>query len=163
MSSVVELVAEFVPLNRRRLSGHPPLTVLELQRWSELRELLAWELGHQPPVRDGVERPLRVPSHLKVTYGEAGENAATLKNLSEGGLFIQTPTPLSPGTPLQLQIDPGDGSPPLDLQAVVVWQRDIANLDGPAGFGVEFRDLEADVLPGLVRLIERALKEAAQG
>jgi len=162
LSRVAELVAEFVPLNRRRLSGNPPLSVLDLQRWSELRDLLAWEFGHQPPVRDGVERPLRVPSHLKVTYGDAGENAATLKNLSEGGLFIQTPTPLSPGTPLQLQIDPGDGSPPLDLRAVVVWQRDMPNRDGPAGFGVEFRDLEADVLPGLVRLIERELEGAAQ-
>lgn len=131
----------------------------ELQRWSELREQLAWEFGRRPPVRDGVERPLRVPSHLKVSYGES---AATLRNVSEGGLFVETSSPLSPGTPLRLQIEPGDGSPPLELDAVVIWRRELANRDGPAGFGVEFRNLEADVLPALVRLIERALAEAAR-
>lgn len=160
MSHVAELVAEFVPLNRRRTAGNPPLSVLELQRWSELRDELSWELGHRPPLRGGVDRPLRVPSQLKVTYGAHGENAATARNLSEGGLFVETETLLSPGTPVVLRIDPGDGSPPLDLEGIVVWQRDLSNRDGPAGFGVAFRRVEPDVLPGLVRLVERALREA---
>ena len=47
---IAELVTEFVPLNRRRIHGDPPLSVLELERWSELRDQLAYEFGHAPPV-----------------------------------------------------------------------------------------------------------------
>jgi uncharacterized protein (TIGR02266 family) len=154
-----EWVAEFVPLNRRRLSGNPPLSVAELRRWGELRELLSWELGLAPPASVGAERPLRVPSHLKLHYGNLDEKTGILSNVSEGGFFIESERPLRPGTPLQLSVDPGDGAAPLDLQAVVVWDRNVAGEEGPAGFGVQFRNLHAEDLARLARLVERALGE----
>ena len=49
-AKIADLVREFVGLNRRRTQGHPPLSVLELQRWGELRDLVAWELGESAPV-----------------------------------------------------------------------------------------------------------------
>ena len=156
-----EWLTEFVPLNRRRLSGDPPLSALELQRWGELRDLLSWKFGQKPPVPGSPGRPLRIPAQLKIRYGAQGENSAHLDNLSEGGLFITIESPLPPETPLQLELDPGDGSPLMDLEAVVAWTRELANLDGPAGMGVAFRNLQADDLPGLARLIERALEDAA--
>jgi uncharacterized protein (TIGR02266 family) len=160
---IAELVSEFVPLNRRRVQGDPPLTVLELERWSELRGHLAYEFGHQPPIGP-VKQPrhLRVPSHLKVRYHSDGQQAASVENLSEGGLFVRCSEPLAPGTPLRLELEGRDGRP-IPLDAVVVHSRDFENLDGPAGFGVEFQDVEAEEHLQLLAVIEAALSSAGTG
>ena len=42
------LVSEFLPLNRRRLHGDPPLGLRELERWMELRERLERLLRRRP-------------------------------------------------------------------------------------------------------------------
>jgi len=155
-----QLVAEFVPLNRRRIAGDPPLTVIDLQRWRELRELLAYEFGNTTPIRAAVERPLRVPTHLKVRYGADGAEAV-LSNLSEGGVFVNCGKPLAVGTPLRLEIDPGDGENPIEVDARVAWIRELSNRDGQAGFGVSFQDLGAAEASAIGQLIERALRELA--
>jgi uncharacterized protein (TIGR02266 family) len=160
---IADLVSEFVPLNRRRTQGDPPLSVLELERWSELRDLIAFEFGHAPPIgRMRQPRHLRVPTHLKVRYGSEPEHSATLSNLSEGGLFVRCAQPLAAGMPLRLEIEL-DGEPPLQLDAVVVHSREFENLDGPAGFGVSFEEIEPEDYAVLTRLIERALSGAAEG
>jgi len=155
-----QLVAEFVPLNRRRLAGNPPLTVIDLQRWSELRELLAYEFGNTTPIGASVERALRVPSHLKVSYGEEGAESV-LSNLSEGGVFVCCEKPLPAGTPLRLEIDPGHGESPIQVDAVVAWNRELANRDGQAGIGVAFQELGAAEASAIGQLVERALHELA--
>lgn len=157
---ISQLVSEFIPLNRRRIAGDPPLTLLELQRWGELRDLLAYEFGHKPPIGKGAERPLRVPAHLKVRYGQGGEEGVA-SNLSEGGVFIQSEQPLAPGTPLRLQIDPGDSDTCIELDAAVIWARELPNMDGPAGFGVCFQNVGAAEATAIGQRIERALREAA--
>ena len=155
---LAELVAEFVPLNRRRVHGDPPLSVLELQRWSELRDLLSYAFGQKPTLSANGDRPLRVPTQLKVRYGSDGATAV-LRNLSEGGLFVESERPLEAGTPLSLELDPGEGQHSIALEGVVVWCRELANLDGPAGFGVRFRNLEAQEFTALIRVIERVLRD----
>lgn len=159
---LTEFVAEFVPLNRRRVGGDPPLTVLELDRWRELRELLSWELGYKLPVRVEVERALRVPSHLKVTYDAQGEQSASFSNLAEGGVFIESDHRLPATTPLRLSIDPGAGEAPIVADAAVVWTREFSNLDGPAGFGVRFLELGSEETAAIGRLMDRLLHELAQ-
>jgi uncharacterized protein (TIGR02266 family) len=159
---IADLVSEFVPLNRRRTQGNPPLSVLELERWSELRDLIAYEFGHAPPIgRMRQPRHLRVPTHLKVRYGSDPEQSGTIENLSEGGLFVRCAEPLAVDMPLHLELEL-EGEPPLQLDAVVVHSRDLDNLDGPAGFGVAFKDVEAEDYAVLTRLIERALSRAGQ-
>ena len=150
---IAPLVSEFLPLNRRKVQGDPPLSVPELQRWSELSEQLAVELGD--PLPEGAEdRPLRVPTHLKVRFGEG---TGELRNVSEGGLFIECERPLPDGTPLRLELEPGGDQAPIQLSATVVWSRDLASREGPAGFGVRFEDLEADEYELLMLLIETEL------
>lgn len=153
------LVAEFVPLNRRRVRGNPPLSVAELERWAELRELLEYQFGSSNPPLAGSQRSaLRVPTHLKVNTSGPGDSVSNLHDVSEGGAFVETSEPLVPGTPLKLEIDPGDGKPPLQVDAVVRWNREIANMDGPAGVGVEFQNLEDDDFAILESIVDRALE-----
>ena len=152
---IAPLVEEFLPLNRRKVQGNPALSVLELQRWSELSEQLAYELGDPTGVGTD-DRPLRVPTHLKVRFGEG---TGELRNVSEGGLFIECERPLPDGAPLQLELEPGGDQPSILLSATVVWSRDLATQDGPSGFGVRFEDLEADEYELLMLLIETELSQ----
>jgi uncharacterized protein (TIGR02266 family) len=152
------LVAEFLPLNRRRVRGNPPLSVAELERWMELRELLEYEFGAaNPPLAGSRRRQLRVPTHLKVRTSGSGDAVSSLRDISEGGAFIETSEMLDPGTPLKLEIDPGEGEPPLRLDAVVKWSREIGNMDGPAGAGVEFENIEDGDFAALEGIVDRAL------
>jgi uncharacterized protein (TIGR02266 family) len=161
---LAELAGEFVALNRRRVEGDPPLSVNDLERWSELRDLLSFEFGHAKPVGpDKHPRHLRVPTHLKVRYGPNGEHAAALINLSEGGLFVACVEPLAPGTPLRLEIE-GEMSPtPLRLEAEVIHARATSSSDGPSGFGVEFRNVEADQHDHIRAFIDNTLSSASSG
>ena len=67
------------------MQGDPPLSVLELDRWSELRDHLAYEFGHAPPIGPTTQpRNLRVPTHLKVRYGGESEQSASVENVHSG-------------------------------------------------------------------------------
>jgi uncharacterized protein (TIGR02266 family) len=157
------LVAEFVPLNRRRIHGNPPLSVGEFERWMELREFLEYQFGSaNPPLAGSHRRALRVPTHLKVNVSGPGDSVSNLHDISEGGAFIETSEQLEPGTPLKLEIDPGDGKPPLQLDAVVRWGRDIANMDGPVGVGVEFENVEDEDFATLEKIVDRELEAAGR-
>jgi uncharacterized protein (TIGR02266 family) len=160
---IAELVEAFTPLNRRRVRGDPPLDVHELERWSELRDQIAFEFGHAPPVGPTPQpQHLRVPTHLKVRYGAAGEHAGMLENLSEGGLFVRCGSPLAVGTPLRLEIDGAESGTPLHLEAVVIHARPVVNRDGPAGFGVAFRDVGPEQQAALLRMVEGVLEHSVR-
>lgn len=156
----LEAVAqEFIPLNRRRASGSPPLSVAENERWAELREVLDYRFGSAPPPRSGSRRrALRIPTELKVRTARLGD--ARLHNFSEDGAFIECERPPLPETELDLELEPGDGQAPLRLCALVKWHRELPNMDGPAGVGVEFVDLEDGDFAILARLAETALVAA---
>jgi uncharacterized protein (TIGR02266 family) len=158
-----ELVAEFAPLNRRRVHGNPPLSVGELERWTELRELLEYEFGtSNPPLAGTRRRQLRVPTHLKVHTSGRGDGVSNLCDVSEGGAFIETSEILELGTAVKLEVDPGNGEPPLQLDAVVKWGREIGNMDGPAGVGVEFENVEDGDFAVLEGIVDRALDSAGR-
>jgi hypothetical protein len=157
---LAEIAAEFVPLDRRRREGDPPLKAVERERWAELRDHLAHEFGYPLPIGPlRAARHLRVPARLKVRLGVEGE-LATLENLSEGGLFVCCARPLSPGMALSVSIDSDLLDEPLQLDAVVVHSREVANRDGPAGFGALLEGLAPDDHRALADLVEAELAAA---
>lgn len=80
-----------------------------------------------------VQLEYRSASHLLVSY---------CTNLSRGGLFVPSPDPLPPGTRLSLSLTvPGD-SAPIELQSEVRWVRQFDALEGPAGMGLAFEDID---------------------
>jgi hypothetical protein len=119
------LVEEFLPLNRRRTRGDPPLSIAELERWMELRSILERALAGKPPVADQrrpMRRTLRVPTHLKVRFTRGSTiDVSSTKEISEGGLFLTTRRPLAPGTPLHLEIEGSDPGAPIDVEGTVAW------------------------------------------
>ena len=158
------LVEEFLPLNRRRTRGDPPLTIAELERWMELRCLLEHALAGRSPIDDQgrpMRRTLRVPTHLKVRFTRGSTiDVSSTQEISEGGLFLITRRPLTPGTPLHLEIDDGDLEATIEVEGTVTWVRRTDDGDGPAGMGIRFDHPDEEQQAAIGTLVERALSEA---
>ena len=162
-NSIAQQVAEFTPLNRRRVRGNPELEAAELARWTDLRELLDYAFGSvSPPLGAANRLAFRVSSQLKARLSAAGESIATVSNLSEKGGFIEIEAPPAPGTSLSLEIETGGGGPVVNVDASVKWSREIGNMDGPAGAGVEFTAIEDRDIALLERIVEQLLVLAAK-
>lgn len=92
----------------------------------------------------------RVPSRLRCWC--EGENItvyARIGNLSEGGIFVRTSTPLARGTRATLRF----GADGLEAPALVVWSR-MEGQDGPPGMGLVFENLPDHVRDAIRRIIE---------
>jgi uncharacterized protein (TIGR02266 family) len=64
----------------------------------------------------------RINLQLEVSFDFAGErHEAFTRNISRGGAFIQTPTPVDVGEPLRLSLLLPGVEDPLDIHARVVW------------------------------------------
>ena len=153
-----DLLEDFLVLDRRRLSGHPPLDLVELTRWEELRDQLERATGAIRPL--GVERRegLRVPTRLQVRV--SWEDACELVracDLSEGGVFLQTSHPNAPGTEVELELRDARGRP-LSLEGTVAWSRRESDGFLAPGMGVRFRNLDDWDTVLLAELVESALR-----
>jgi len=161
-SALAAKVAEYLPLDRRRVSGDPPLTPAEDEHRRELREWFEYEFGvGSPPLAGSQRRSLRVPSALKVRVSGARSSDARLANLSSDGAFLETTDAVAPGNRLDLVIESDDG-PPIAVAAEVKWFREIANMDGPCGAGVAFADLDDDSFLALEIQVHRILEALAR-
>jgi uncharacterized protein (TIGR02266 family) len=102
----------------------------------------------------GDRRLPRLPISLEVAYRTAGAFLVSYSiNLSKGGIFLETATPLEVGEHVQLRFDvPGVG--PLDVSGVVAWVRSGSHDGLPDGMGIQFDQLDTrygDVIDGMVR------------
>jgi len=83
-------------------------------------------------------------------------------DLSAGGLFVETKTPLQRGEELLLRISFLDKTTPLEIPGEVRWSRKHASRtpDGkrlPSGMGVEFSKLSEENLQRLIKILNRSL------
>jgi uncharacterized protein (TIGR02266 family) len=93
----------------------------------------------------------RVPSKLRCWC--EGENVtvyARIGNLSEGGLFLRTSTPLSEGSRAMVRFG-ADST--IEAQATVVWSRADGE-SGPPGMGLRFEMIDENRLNQLRKLIQ---------
>ena len=80
---------------------------------------------------------------------------ARVANLSEGGLFLRTSTPLAKGARAQVRLSQATDTG-LQAQATVVWLRGGEQPVGrPPGMGLRFEALDADALVSLRRIISQ--------
>ncbi|PTL80983.1 TIGR02266 family protein [Vitiosangium sp. GDMCC 1.1324] len=97
----------------------------------------------------------RFPSRLRC-WCEA-ENItlyARIVNLSEGGLFLKTNTPLDTGRRTLLRLSGGEVREVM-AEATVVWSRPQRQEKGPPGMGLRFEGLEPGALAQLRRIISQ--------
>lgn len=82
------------------------------------------------------------------------------ENVSEGGIFVATDSPLPVGTTFELRIDVPELSHSLAVQGEVRWLREPTDLDLPRGMGIQFVDIDehdANVLQRYVNQVRESL------
>ena len=85
----------------------------------------------------------RIPlsTQVRVTVpGIEERRQLLLENLSEGGLFIRTPSPKPVGTVLDFEFSVRDGGEPIRGRGVVRWTE--TDPEGNRGMGIKFLDLD---------------------
>ncbi len=111
---------------------------------------------------------------LRVEYEQLNQFFADYsRNISQGGLFIQTEEPLETGKTLKLRIIAPDLGAPLVLNSTVRWvvTPNQATPEDPAGMGVEFAydsdeeriDVEARIEALIVQTLGPIAFEALTG
>lgn len=75
---------------------------------------------------------------------------ARIGNLSEGGLFLRTSTPLERGARAVVRFG---GDQPIEASARVVWSR-LEGQGGPAGMGLAFEEIDDLRLAAIRRIVE---------
>jgi uncharacterized protein (TIGR02266 family) len=86
----------------------------------------------------------RVPVALEVHYASAcAFLVAYTTNLSKGGVFLETPSPLPIGSEITLTISAPHAPEPMVVEGRVAWVRDASDPEGhPVGMGVQFAQME---------------------
>ncbi len=83
-------------------------------------------------------------------------------NLSEGGMFLRTSTPMAKGERTVLRLRCPDEQE-VRTEAVVVWMRERTEAEKPAGMGLRFEGLDSGALEVLRRIISREQMPFALG
>lgn len=102
---------------------------------------------------------VRFPSRLRCWC--ESENItlyARIANLSEGGLFLQTNTPLDTGRRTLVRLSGGQARE-VKAEATVVWSRPQRQDKGPPGMGLRFEVLDS----GALALLRRIISEEQRG
>ncbi len=158
MNRMLPLMREFKALEHRRRSQG--VTPLEYQRWCDLKETLAKALpggGDQPA---GAERRknTRIPTRLLVEFRDREHLCeAIVKNISTGGLFINTAFGPSVGEELMVVIAVADDERVEVPCEVVTNNVDSALTTRRLGVGVKFKIQSPEQREAVDRLFAEAL------
>jgi len=110
---------------------------------------------------------IRVVTDLQVQYEDKGSFVeAYAGNVSNGGLFVKTETPLKRGDELWLELTLPELAEPIRVKSEVVWAREESqealNLD--AGMGLKFFEItqkDHDVLKAYLEPLQAEIQHAA--
>lgn len=102
-------------------------------------------------------RSVRHPIEIKVDYRSVGRFLTDYsRNLSRGGLFVETCLPLEPGEKVRLRLTLPDVETPFALDGVVRWVSRLEDEMGhPPGMGIEFVGVDDDLRRHVDRLVNR--------
>jgi uncharacterized protein (TIGR02266 family) len=108
-----------------------------------------------------IHRTLFVTYQDSQSFMKASMIKASTGNLSVGGLFIQTKTPLKEGEQFLLELQLPNTVRSISVTCEVAWSRDKQDLaQGPPGMGVEFREMSEEDQKILTHYVnEEMLKE----
>lgn len=101
----------------------------------------------------------RLTTHVPTTFaaaGKAGESrtgGGVVSDISLGGCYLQTATPASEGTMLSLELQTGENTPAIPVEAAIV------RTARPSGVGLEFLHLDEAAQERLSQLVRQLLNE----
>jgi uncharacterized protein (TIGR02266 family) len=163
MSDMPGLLRAYMALDQQRKSGG--LSPAELARWSQLKGAL--NRHFQPEVEEQHAKSrasVRVPLALNVCFESRGKvRECLMMNLSTGGIFIATESPLPIGTPFNVRIRVEKTAEEIELPGEVASVGVSANLaKEERGMGIRFVNLDEAQLKQVTELYEHAIKKAIE-
>ena len=161
MSNMPGLLRAYLALDKRRKADG--LSPTEMARWSQLKSAL--NRHFEPSVKEQHERSresVRVPLDLNVNFESRGEvHKCLMKNLSAGGIFVATESPLPIGTPFNVRIRIEKTGGEVELPGEVVTVGVSANLaEEKHGMGIRFVNLTEAQSKQVAEFSEQAMKNA---
>jgi hypothetical protein len=150
MSDMPGLLRAFLALDKRRKAGG--LSPADMARWSDLKSALNRHFEPDAKERHVKSREsVRVPLDLNVNFESRGEiRECLMKNLSAGGIFVATESPLPIGTPFEL---PGE---------VVSVGVNASMSREQHGMGIRFAHLTEEQARLVAEFSEEAMKKAIE-
>jgi uncharacterized protein (TIGR02266 family) len=163
MSDMPGLLRAFMALDKRRKAGG--LSPADLARWSQLKKSLSRHF--EPGVNEKHEESrasVRVPLSLNVNFESRGEvRKCMMKNLSAGGIFVATESPLPIGTPFNVRVRIERTGEEVELPGEVVSIGVSANLSQEEhGMGIRFVNLTTAQHEKVAEFSEEAMKKAIE-
>ena len=163
MSDMPGLLRAFLALEKRRKAGG--LSPSELARWSQLKATL--NRHFQPDLHEKHAQSrasVRVPMSLNVDFESRGEvRKCMMKNLSAGGIFVATESPLPIGTPFNVRIRIEKTGEEIELPGEVVSVGVGADLaHNEHGMGIRFINLSEAQQQQVTELSEQAMRKAIE-
>ncbi|MBW1844242.1 MAG: PilZ domain-containing protein [Deltaproteobacteria bacterium] len=163
MSDMPGLLRAFLALDKRRKEAG--LSPADMSRWSDLKSAL--NRHFEPGVKEKHAKnreTVRVPLDLNVNFESRGEvRKCLMKNLSAGGIFVATESPLPIGTPFNVRIRIERTGEEIELPGEVVTVGVSANLsEEQHGMGIRFAHLTEAQAQRVTEFSEEAMKKAIE-
>lgn len=162
MMRLLPLLREYGGLERKRVRDG--VTPIEYQRWRDLEQKLANQIFQDAEDKPSERRRhVRVPTRMLVQYRTRDNlKDAIIRNVSKGGLFINTPFPPAIGTTfvLIIQVDVTGESVEVPCEVVtnnVVRDGSSTLKSEQLGMGVKFIGLGAEQRRAVEQLFAAAL------
>jgi uncharacterized protein (TIGR02266 family) len=160
---LIQTIAKFKKLDDKRTNEG--LSDDEREEWFALKDVIEQEVfPDSAPPPSSRRDSLRVPTSMDVTFEDAqGFERAYLRNISEGGVYLETKSPLPMGTRFDLASTIADSGEAVKLRVEVVW---VNSNPSPSsglkpGVGVAWLDLPADEKALIKSIVHRALDDAS--
>jgi uncharacterized protein (TIGR02266 family) len=163
MSDMPGLLRAYLALDKQRRAGG--LSPADMARWSQLKGALNRHFEPDVPDQHAKSRAsVRVPLSLNVDFESRGEvRKCMMKNLSAGGIFVATASPLPIGTPFNVRIRIERTGEEVELPGEVVSVGLSANLANEEhGMGIRFVNLTAIQHQQVTEFSEVAMKKALE-
>jgi uncharacterized protein (TIGR02266 family) len=163
MSDMPGLLRAYLALDKRRKAGglSPP----DMARWAQLKSAL--NRHFEPSINEKNSRSresVRVPLDLNVNFESRGEvSKCLMKNLSAGGLFVASESPLPLGTPFNVRIRIERTGEEIELPGEVVSVGASPDLaEEQHGMGIRFVHLDDAQREQIAEFSEHAMKKAVE-
>jgi uncharacterized protein (TIGR02266 family) len=163
MDDMPGLLRAYLALDKRRKSGG--LSPADMARWTQLKNALHRHFEPDVEEKHAESRgSVRVPLSLNVDFESRGEiRKCLMKNLSAGGIFVATESPLPIGTPFNVRIRIEKTGEEVELPGEVVSLGVSPDLAEEAhGMGIRFVNLTADQKRLVEEFSEEAMKKAIE-